>query len=208
MRLLLLEDDHILSETLQYFLSKENYTVDTALSIEEAEELTFANSYDLYLFDINFPQGNGLSLLESLRKAEDTTPTIFITALHDMDSIAQGFKLGAIDYIKKPFDPQELLIRIAAKFTQDFIAYKNLEYDSNSRIIRLDGEIIDLGNVQLKIFEKLIRNCGSVITKEELYECLEHTSDTALRVAITKIKQKLNIDIKNIRSKGYILEKL
>lgn len=208
MRLLLLEDDHILSETLQYFLSKENYTVDTALSIEEAEELTFSNHYDLYLFDINFPQGNGLSLLESLRQAEDTTPTIFITALHDMDSIAQGFKLGAIDYIKKPFDPQELLIRIAAKFTQDSIAYKNLEYDLRSRIIRVDGEIIDLGNVQLKIFEKLICNCGSVITKEELYECLEHTSDTALRVAITKIKQKLNIDIKNIRSKGYILEKL
>lgn len=208
MRLLLLEDDHILSETLQYFLSMENYTVDTALSIEEAEELTFSNHYDLYLFDINFPQGNGLSLLESLRKAEDTTPTIFITALHDMDSIAQGFKLGAIDYIKKPFDPEELLIRIAAKFTQDSIVYKNLEYDSRSRIIRLDGEIIDLGNVQLKIFEKLIYNCGSVITKEELYECLEHTSDTALRVAITKIKQKLNIDIKNIRSKGYILEKL
>ena len=208
MRLLLLEDDHILSETLQLFLSKEGYDVDTALSIEEAEELTFHNTYDLYLLDINLPQGNGLDLLKSLRYAEDTTPTIFITALTDMNSMAEGFKLGAIDYIKKPFDPQELLIRIAAKFSASTLCYKHLEYDPESQIIRFNGEIINLGNVQFKIFEKLLCQCGSVITKEELYECLENVSDTALRVAITKIKQKLDIDIKNIRGKGYILEKL
>lgn len=208
MRLLLLEDDHILSETLQLFLTKEGYDVDTALHIEEAEELTYNNAYDLYLLDINLPQGNGIELLKSLRYADDKTPTIFITALTDMNSMSEGFKLGAIDYIKKPFDPQELLIRIAAKFTTNTLTYNHLEFDQDSQIIRYDGEIIDLGNVQLKIFEKLLSQCGSVITKEELYECLDHISDTALRVAITKIKQKLDIDIKNIRGKGYILEKL
>ncbi len=208
MKLLLLEDDHILSETLQLFLSKEGYDVDTALSIEEAEELTFNNEYDLYLLDINLPQGNGIDLLKSLRYADDTTPTIFITALTDMNSMAEGFQLGAIDYIKKPFDPQELLIRIAAKFSTSTLTYRHLEYDPQSQIIRFNGEIVDLGNVQFKIFEKLLCQCGSVITKEELYECLDHISDTALRVAITKIKQKLDIDIKNIRGKGYILEKL
>lgn len=208
MRLLLLEDDHVLSETLQLFLTKEGYDVDTALHIEEAEELTYNNAYDLYLLDINLPQGNGIELLKSLRYADDKTPTIFITALTDMNSMSEGFKLGAIDYIKKPFDPQELLIRIAAKFTTNTLTYNHLEFDQDSQIIRYDGEIIDLGNVQLKIFEKLLSQCGSVITKEELYECLDHISDTALRVAITKIKQKLDIDIKNIRGKGYILEKL
>jgi len=208
MRLLLLEDDHILSETLQLFLSKEGYQVDTALSLEEAEELTFLHVYDLYLLDINLPQGNGLDLLKSLRYAEDKTPTIFITALTDMNSMAEGFKLGAIDYIKKPFDPQELLIRIAAKFSTTTLYYKHLEYDPESKIIRSNGEIVDLGNVQFQIFEKLLCQCGYVITKEELYECLEHVSDTALRVAITKIKQRLEINIKNIRGKGYILEEL
>lgn len=208
MKLLLLEDDHILSETLHHFLTKEGYSVDLAMSIEEAEELTFANSYDLYLLDINLPEGNGLNLLESLRYADDTTSTIFITALSDIDSISRGFKLGAIDYIKKPFDPEELLIRIASKFTQETINYMELQYDPKSRIIRRNGEIIDLGNVQLRIFEKLLLNCGDVITKEALFECLENASDTALRVAITKIKQRLDIDIKNIRSKGYIIEKL
>ena len=208
MKLLLLEDDQILSETLQLFLSKEGYEVDLALSIEEAETLTFQNVYDLYLLDINLPQGNGLDLLKSLRYADDMTPTIFITALTDMNSMAEGFELRAIDYIKKPFDPQELLIRIAAKFSTSTLSYKHLAYDPYSRIIRFDGEIVDLGNVQFKIFEKLLCQCGSVISKEEFYDCLDHISDTALRVAITKIKQKLNIDIKNIRGKGYILEKL
>jgi len=208
MRLLLLEDDHILSETLQLFLSKEGYVVDVALDIEEAEELTFHTQYDLYLLDINLPQGNGLSLLESLRNAKDSTPTIFITALTDTHSMAQGFELGAIDYIKKPFDPQELLIRINAKFKKTTINYGHISYDPHSQILRLDGSIIDLGNVQFKIFEKLLCHCGNVVTKEELYECLDHISDTALRVALTKIKQKLNIDIKNIRGRGYILEKL
>lgn len=208
MKLLLLEDDSILSETLHLFLTKEGYVVDTALSIEEAEALTFQHTYDLYLLDINLPEGNGIDLLKSLRYADDTTPTIFITALTDMNSMAEGFQLGAIDYIKKPFDPQELLIRIAAKFSTSTLTYKHLEYDPQSQIIRYNGEIVDLGNVQFKIFEKLLCQCGSVIKKEELYECLDHVSDTALRVAITKIKQKLDVDIKNIRGKGYILEKL
>lgn len=208
MQLLLLEDDHILSETLQLFLIKNGYQVDVALSIEEAEELTFHNKYDLYLLDINLPEGNGIDFLASLRYAEDTTPTIFITALTDINSMAKGFQLGALDYIKKPFDPEELLIRIAAKFFKKITCYKHIEHDGLSQIIRINGEIIDLGNVQLKIFEKLLSHCGSVVSKEDLYGCLNHTSDTALRVAITKIKQKLNIEIKNIRSKGYILEKL
>ena len=208
MRLLLLEDDHILNETLHLFLSKEGYDVDTALSIDEAEELTYHNQYDLYLLDINLPQGTGLELLESLRFAEDNTPTIFITALTDMNAMAKGFELGAIDYIKKPFDPQELLIRINAKFQTCILSYKHITYDPDDKILRSDNEIIDLGNVQFKIFEKLICKCGSLVLKEDLYDCLDHSSDTALRVAITKIKQRLNIEIKNIRGKGYILEKL
>ena len=208
MKLLLLEDDQVLNETLEHFLSREGYSVDIASSIEEAEDLTFDNKYDLYLLDINLPQGSGLKLLESLRNAEDNTSTIFITANIDMVSMAEGFQLGAMDYIKKPFDPQELLIRIAAKFQKHSIEYAHIMYDPHSQILRAHGSIVDLGNVQFKIFEKLICRCGEVLKKEELYECLEHASDTALRVALTKIKQKLNIDIKNIRGKGYILEKL
>jgi len=208
MKILLLEDDQILNETLELFLTKAGYEVDTALSMEEAENLSFDNRYDLYLLDINLPKGDGLELLESLRYAEDNTPTIFITALRDMDSMAKGFKLGAIDYIKKPFNPEELLIRIDAKFATANISYGDIEYDGESKIIRYKGEVLDLGIVQFVIFEKLLCNCGSLVTTQELYDVLEHSSNSALRVAITKIKQRLNIDIKNIRGKGYMLEKI
>jgi DNA-binding response OmpR family regulator len=208
MKILLLEDDYILSESLEVLLTNEGYSVDVALSIEDAERLTFENSYGLYIFDINLPKGSGLELLEALQFAEDTTPTIFITSLVDMDSLAKGFALGAIDYIKKPFDPEELLIRIAAKFTSDVITYRHVEYDVKSKMLWVDKEMVDLGNVQLHIFDTLIHNVGRLVLKDTLHVHFEHASDVALRVAITKLKQKLGIEIKNIRGKGYLLEKI
>jgi len=208
MKLLLLEDDQILSETLEHLLTRAGYEVDVALSMEEAEDLTFDNKYDLYLLDINLPEGSGLELLESLRYAEDNTPTIFITALADMDSMAEGFKLGAIDYIKKPFDPEELLIRLKAKFKNDILYFEEIAFDQEAQVLRKNGEVIDIGNVQYKIFTTLLKNKGNVVKKETLYECLDHTSDTALRVAITKIKQRLGINIINIRAKGYMIEEV
>jgi len=126
MKILLLEDDQLLSTTLQLFLERNDYSVDVALTMEEAEDLSFDHCYGLYLFDINLPEGSGLELLKGLRHAEDNTPTIFITALTDMHSISEGFELGAMDYIKKPFDPEELLIRIKSKFKDESIIYGDM----------------------------------------------------------------------------------
>jgi len=207
-KILLLEDDTLLSETLQLFLEREGYVVDVALNRTEAEELSYENSYDLYLFDINLPEGSGLEFLEYLRHADDKTDTIFVTALTDMESIAKGFDLGAIDYIKKPFHPQELLIRLKAKFKTSVIQLNNIEFDPDAEVLRKDGVVIDIGNVQYRIFIKLLLNQGSVVNKVDLYEELENASDNALRVALTKIKQRLDIEIKNIRGKGYIIEKV
>ena len=205
-KILLLEDDQLLSETLQLFLEREGYEVESALNLEEAEKLTFENSYDLYLFDINLPQGNGLELLEYLRLAEDKTDTIFITALTDLNSMAKGFELGAIDYIKKPFCPEELLIRLKSKFRKSVLKLDHIEFDLESEVIRKEGKVIDIGWTQYRIVTKLIAHRGSVVDKVDLIELLEQPSDNALRVAINKIKQRLSIDIKNIRAKGYLIE--
>ena len=207
-KILLLEDDSLLSESLELFLEREGYEIDIASTQEEAERLSYENSYSIYLFDINLTDGNGLELLAALRHAEDYTPTIFITALHDMDSLAKGFDLGALDYIKKPFNPQELLIRLNAKFKNSVIRYKNIEYEESTGILRKDGKLIQIGNTQFKIFIKLLLNLGSVVDKTELYEVLEHPSDNSLRVALSKIKQCLEIEITNIRGRGYLLEKI
>ncbi len=208
MKILLLEDDRLLCESIAYLLESEGFEVHSVYSIEEAEEATFASHFDLYLFDINLNDGSGLKLLEALRHAEDETPTIFITALQDLEAMAQGFELGAIDYIKKPFEPEELLIRVRAKFCESSLQYGDIRYDIKNGIVKKGEEIVDLGTVQCAVFVELLKHCGEMVRKERLYECLDHGSDSALRVAISKIKQRLGVPIRNIRGKGYMLEAL
>jgi DNA-binding response OmpR family regulator len=206
--ILLLEDDVLLAQTLQELLESVGYSVTLALRGDEAIDFSYDNSYDLYIFDINVPDITGLELLKSLREADDKTPTIFISALIDMQSISKAFEVGAQDYIKKPFFPEELLIRVNAKLTSKTskILYKDLEYDPKTKTLKKDSHIISLGEVQEKLLNVFLSNTGQVIDKEILLDCLEKPSPTALRVAITKLKQTTGIDIKNLRGIGYTVE--
>ena len=208
-KILLLEDDYELAETIQELLLESGYSVDMVHKGDDAVDASYEKSYDLYVFDINVPDMSGLELLESLRAADDTTPTIFISALVDMNSIAKAFEIGAEDYIKKPFFPEELLIRVKAKFTQQHktIHYKNLEFHPQTKELYRDGKIVPLGEVQECICECFLSNIGNVLDKSILMECLVHPSDTALRVALNKFKQTAGVELKNIRGIGYMLEK-
>jgi len=210
-KILLLEDDNELGSTIVEILEDAGYDVDFATDGTEAADLTFDNSYDLYIFDINVPQINGIDLLKDLRNADDNTPTIYITALIDLDSISKAFDAGAEGYIKKPFMPEELLIRVDAKLKQlssDVIKYKSIEYYPSTKEVFLNGKIVSLGSVQIRVFDALMRNLGKTVLKENLIDILDQPSESALRVTITKIKQKLGVDIKNIRGLGYIIEKV
>ena len=204
-KLLLLEDDPNLAKTLRKYLERNGYSVTWAKDGEEAMELTYANSYDLYLFDINVPLINGTDLLSDLRDAEDTTPTIIIPALHDVESVTKGFIAGADDYLKKPFDPEELLVRIQAKTSglKKRVKFKNFEVDLQSDTIYKDGEALHLGQVQKGILLALLKNHPNPVTKEELLLLHENPSDVALRVNITKLKKSLGISIENVRGVGY-----
>lgn len=207
--ILLMEDDLLLGETIEELLISNGYTVEWVKDGQSAAECTYDSSYDLYIFDINVPEINGFELLEDLRNASDETPTIFISALVDLDSISTGFKLGADDYIKKPFFPEELLIRVNVKLAKsdNSLVLGNISYDPQTKVIRKDGEIISLGEVQLHLFDMFISHRNKVVDKNLLLECLEHPSSVGLRVAITKLKQTLNLNIKNVRGVGYVLEK-
>ena len=206
--ILLLEDDTLLAETLQELLVDEGYNVTLVLDGGTAADTSYDKAFDLYIFDINVPEINGLDLLESLREADDKTPAIFISALVDMNSISKGFEVGADDYIKKPFFPEELLIRVNAKLAQQVstINYENLSYDPKTKILRKDGSAIALGGVQERLFDLFIHNIDQVLDKDILLESLEKPSPTALRVALTKLKQTTGLNIKNLRGVGYILE--
>ena len=140
-KILLLEDDFILAKTIKKLLEKNSFYVDWARNGEEALELSFSYSYDLYLFDINVPLINGDDLLLDLRNANDKTPAILLSALIDIESMTEGFVSGADDYIKKPFNVEELILRINVKLKklQTTIIYKDyiLEVDKNEILYQI-----------------------------------------------------------------------
>ena len=210
MKILLLEDDKILCESLKEFLELEGYIVDTAHRGPEVFDLTFEQTYDLYILDVNVPEIDGFDVLASLKDAGDETPAIYITALTDINSISKGFAIGADDYIKKPFDPEELVIRIKRKYQKDDVVIRlnDIEYNPVTRALQKSGKTIGLGEVQQNIFHTLIMEQNKIVDSYTLMDLLEQPSANALRVNLAKLKNKLGIEIKNIRAQGYMIENI
>jgi DNA-binding response OmpR family regulator len=210
MNILLLEDDRILCESLKEFLELEGYDVDVAHRGPEVFDLTFKKKYDLYILDVNVPEVNGFDVLASLKEAGDETPAIYITALTDINSISKGFEIGAEDYVKKPFDPEELVIRIKSKYQQNntLLYHKDISYDPTTKIVQKDGQTIGLGEVQQNIFHELMIHKNKVVDSYILMDFLEQPNANALRVNLAKLKNKLGIEITNIRGQGYMIENI
>jgi len=209
-KILFMEDDTLFFQTLKEFLEEEGFEVVGAKDGEEALEKSFNENFDLYLLDVNVPFINGFDFLKSLRDAGDRTPAFFITALRDVKSVSKGFDSGADDFIKKPFDEEELVVRIKAalKRKYDTLEYKDILYDPIVKRVFKNGKEVDLQAVERDIFDLLIKNVGKSVRKERFYEVMEKDSALALRVHIANLKKKLSIDISNIRGIGYRLEKV
>lgn len=208
MKILLMEDDTILGETIEEILQDAQYEVTWVQDGEAAAEACYETVYDLYILDINVPEINGLELLKSLREAGDQTSVIFISAMTDIATITQGFTLGADDYLKKPFYPEELLVRIQAKFAKlsQIIVHKTIQFNPLTHEVKKEDHLLSLGEVQLPFLQLFIENIGKTITKESLFDLMEHPSDSALRVAINKLKHTTGWNIQNVRGIGYRLE--
>lgn len=210
LKILLLEDDTVLASSLLDLLEEENYDVTLVNDGEEVLEATYEEKYDLYLFDINVPLLNGKETLKLLRDAQDNTPTFFITALIDTKSTLEGFDCGCDDYIKKPFDPDELLARVKAtlKRRNPTINYKNISFDLLENRVFQDEKELALGSVEKDVFSLLIKNIGLTVNKTDFFDYMNKPSDTALRVLISKLKKTLDLNITNIKGIGYKLEEL
>lgn len=208
MKILLLEDDIVLGESIQEILDEAFYEVDWVQDGITAAEASFGNTYDLYILDINVPEINGFTLLKELRAAADHTPTIFISALTDIKSIGMGFSLGAGDYLKKPFSPEELLIRVASRFASNkgIIKCGSISFNYTNEEIMKNDILLSLGIVQHEFLKLFITNMGKTLRKERFFELMEHPSETALRVAITKLKYATQWNIQNIRGIGYRID--
>ncbi len=212
-KILLLEDDEILYETLIELLEDEGFEVTLVKDGEKALDATFCSNFDLMLFDVNVPFLNGFELLKSLRESADMTPCIFITALVDVSSIAKGFEVGADDYIKKPFDFDELLIRIKALLKKQYHTYANEISAGDFRFVIEKDELykkadfIPLPPSELQIVKILFQNLNKTVKKEYLLESLnegKQSSEGALRVHIAKIR-KIGLFIETIKGIGYRL---
>ena len=215
--ILLLEDDELFASTVEDFLTEEGFEVDIASDGEECLELNFKKNYDLYIFDINVPKINGLELLEQLRTSGDNTPSIFLTSYKDKDTLHNAFLSGCDDYLKKPADLDELLLRIKALLKRnkkqfDIIKLsKSITFNpSNKRVY--ENEIdLNLPIKVLELMELFVENRGEIVTKEmiitKLWATSEDYSEGSIRVYINQIKKLFDKDsILNIKGIGYKIE--
>jgi len=211
--ILLLEDDEVLAETLSELLENEGFEVVHVTDGEMALDVTFEKSFDLFLLDVNVPELNGFELLKSLREADDTTAAIFITSLNDIASLSKGFEVGADDYIKKPFDFDELLVRIKALMRKSYqshaslISVGNFSFDTQKDELYKDDEFVKLSPYELHIVKLFFKNLDQTLLKEYIFEELsegKEMSEGALRVHIAKLR-KIGLDITTIKGIGYRL---
>ena len=210
MKILLLEDDKDLNLSIQEELEDNSYNVISAFNSDEAIDLTYSQKFDLYLFDVNVPGISGFELLKELRQSGDTTPCIFLTSKNEIDDIKKGFEVGADDYIKKPFDFDELLIRIEAKLpkTNNEIISNKLAINPNNYALIIDNKEIILAKKEFEILHLLIKNKDNIIETFDIIDQLyqdETISISTFRVYIKKLKKYIDGVgvIENIRGVGY-----
>lgn len=212
-RILLVEDNPILLETLTEMLEDEGYMIKAATSANEAIEMSYLQEFELFLLDVNIPDFDGFKLLEMLRTSGNTTPAIFLTSLNDIASLSRGFEVGADDYLKKPFDFDELLVRIQAVLRKSFhvqsnlIVYHHLSYKISTNELFNGTQFISLAPQELKLLPLFFKNIDTTVTKQELLNALDsinESSEGALRVYISKLR-KIGLNICSIKGVGYRL---
>ena len=215
MHILLLEDDTVLADILKDYL-QEQYEVTHTYSMKEALELCDKNRYDLYIFDINVPDGDGITLLKELRAFRDETPAIFITAFHDTKHLSDAFHSGGNDFIKKPFDLEELSVRI-----DNIRRHFGLEiqislsddtgFDPQTHTLNIAGTAHKLSAKESECLHYLYKNRNRVISSDELLQNLwaydEIPSEDTIRTLIKQLRKHIGKEhIINIRGEGYRYE--
>ncbi len=202
----------LFAESLIDLLEEEEYEVTHVPNGQSALDTSYENRYDLYLLDINVPLINGLELLQELRDADDTTPTIFLTSHKDEESLKQGFLSGADDFITKPFNNTELLLRLKALLKRSKKLEKkcinNFCYDTSKKLIYYKEVPLELSKREYDLLLLFLQHINTPVPKELIFDHLwganNGGSDGALRVYINRLKHLLPEEkIQNIRGIGY-----
>lgn len=218
MNILLLEDDAILGDILCDYL-EEAYEVVRCFTVADVNRNLDRHRFDLYIFDINVPDGSGIALLEELRSFRDTTPAIVITAYEDTSHLLKSFESGANDFIRKPFDLEELgarIVNLKKRYglqTSTIAIDAEMTFDPSSHELVTAGAVKQLSAKESQLLNYLIHHQGRVITFEELLQNLweydEIPGETTIRTYIKTLRSLIGKErIKNIRGEGYRYEPL
>jgi len=215
-KILLLEDDANLNETVTEFLEEEGHEVVSVYDGHEAQEKLYESKYDLLLLDVNTPGIDGFSLLAEAREGDVVAPAIFITSLDSVDDLEKGFASGCDDYIRKPFALKELKIRVETLLKRGFYHEskevieidEKIVYDIKNNELIIDKETISLGHKESMLLKLFMKNEGEVIAHERIYKHLwdfdEEPSDTALRTYIKNLRKIIGKEkIVSIKKQGY-----
>jgi len=215
--ILVVDDDDRIRSLVKKFLNENNYLVTTANSAEDASDKIKIIKFDLIVLDIMMPGKNGLEFIEENKKNLDT-PVILLTAKGEAKERIEGLEVGADDYLPKPFEPKELILRIKnildkTKKTEQkrIIEFENVKIDLNKLLIVRDHKEFKINNTEKIILEKMINSPGKTFSREDIGILINLDKERSIDVIITRLRKKIEIDQKSpkflqtIRGAGYVL---
>ena len=212
MKILLLEDDVILQEIIEEFLVENGYEVESYFDGEKALDAIGSGAYDMLLLDVNVPNIDGFEILSYLREIGNTTPAIYITSLSSIGDLKKGFDLGADDYLRKPFELEELNARIEHIVRlyklQEEIEFDGMKFVPKAHQIFNGDTIIEMRQKEAQVLEYFIRNTGKIISCDEIIENVwddEHVPTHAtIRTYIKNLRKMFTKQyFDNIKGEGY-----
>ena len=215
--ILVVDDDDGIRVLVKKFLNENNFLVTTANSSEDALEKIKILKFNLIILDIMMPGKSGLEFIEDNKKKLDT-PIILLTAKGEASERVKGLEIGADDYLPKPFEPRELILRIQNILNKTIkteqkrvIEFENVKIDLNKLLIIKNNNEFKINNTEKKILEKMINNPGKTFSREDIGQLISLNKERSIDVIITRLRKKIEIDPKSPkflqtkRGEGYVL---
>ena len=215
--ILVVDDDDGIRDLVKKYLNENNFLVTTAKNAEDANKKTNIIKFDLIILDIMMPGQTGLQFL-SENKKKIQTPVILLTAKGEPKERIEGLEVGADDYLPKPFEPKELILRIRNILSKTkkhdnkrVIAFDNIKVDLNKLIIYKNKEEFKINNTEKIILEKMINSPGQSFSRDYIGNLIDIDKERSIDVIITRLRKKIELDPKNpkylqtIRGTGYVL---
>ncbi|MDB9831674.1 response regulator transcription factor [Candidatus Pelagibacter sp.] len=215
--ILVIDDDDGIRSLVKQYLNENNYLVTTANSAEDATEKILIIKFDLIVLDVMMPGKNGLEFIQE-NKEKINTPIILLTAKGEANDRVEGLEIGADDYLPKPFEPKELILRIKNILNKTkinnqkrIIEFDNIKIDLNKLLIFKNEIEFKINNTEKIILEKMINQPGKTFSREDIGKLIDLDKERSIDVIITRLRKKIEINPKNpkylqtLRGVGYVL---